>query len=51
MPSYESPRIHGSSNLRTIPDGWRVLKTIIKLGMTPAPETRAANMQRPLQGR
>ncbi len=51
VPSYESPRIHGSSNLRTIPDGWRVLKTIIKLGMKPAPETRAASMRRPLQGR
>ena len=26
--SFESPRIHGSSHLRTFPDGWRVLKTI-----------------------
>jgi glycosyltransferase involved in cell wall biosynthesis len=26
--SYESPRIHGSGRLRTIPDGWRVLRTI-----------------------
>jgi glycosyltransferase involved in cell wall biosynthesis len=30
VPSYESPRIHGESNLRTIPDGWRVLKTIVR---------------------
>jgi glycosyltransferase involved in cell wall biosynthesis len=29
VPSFEAQRIHGSSNLRTIPDGWRVLKTII----------------------
>ena len=28
VPSYEYPRIHGVSRLRTIPDGWRVLKTI-----------------------
>ncbi len=27
--SYEHRRIHGKSNLRTLPDGWRVLKTII----------------------
>ena len=30
VPSFESRRIHGESNLRTIPDGWRVLKTIFK---------------------
>ncbi|MEM7112414.1 MAG: glycosyltransferase family 2 protein [Chloroflexota bacterium] len=29
VPSYESERIHGVSNLRTIPDGFRVLRTII----------------------
>ena len=29
VPSFEAERIHGSSNLRTIPDGWRVLKTIM----------------------
>ncbi len=28
--SFESERIHGESNLRAIPDGWRVLKTIIR---------------------
>jgi glycosyltransferase involved in cell wall biosynthesis len=28
--SYESDRIHGTSNLRAIPDGWRVLKTILR---------------------
>ena len=32
--SREFPRIHGVSNLRTFPDGWRVLKTILRLGMT-----------------
>jgi glycosyltransferase involved in cell wall biosynthesis len=30
VPSFEAERIHGKSNLRTIPDGWRVLKTIMK---------------------
>ncbi|MCB0209640.1 MAG: glycosyltransferase family 2 protein [Anaerolineae bacterium] len=30
IPSFEAERVHGTSNLRTIPDGWRVLKTIIK---------------------
>lgn len=29
VPSFEHRRIHGKSNLRTIPDGWRVLKTIV----------------------
>lgn len=30
VPSIEAERIHGVSNLRTIPDGWRVLMTILK---------------------
>lgn len=29
VPSYEEERIHGVSNLRTVPDGFRVLRTII----------------------
>ena len=28
--SFEAARRHGVSHLRTIPDGWRVLKTIVK---------------------
>lgn len=28
VPSFEHSRIHGVSNLRTIPDGWRVTKAI-----------------------
>ena len=37
--SFEADRVHGVSNLRTFPDGWRVLKTILreKLVRTPAP--------------
>jgi glycosyltransferase involved in cell wall biosynthesis len=30
VPSYERLRIHGTSNLRTFPDGWRVLKTMFR---------------------
>ncbi len=30
VPSFESLRIHGESNLHTIPDGLRVLRTIIR---------------------
>lgn len=30
VPSFEAARIYGEGRLRTIPDGWRVLKTIIK---------------------
>jgi glycosyltransferase involved in cell wall biosynthesis len=29
IPSHEAERIHGVSHLRAIPDGWRVLKTIL----------------------
>lgn len=29
VPSFEFPRFHGKGRLRTIPDGWRVLKTIL----------------------
>ena len=34
VPSTEAPRVNGVSNLRTIPDGFRVLSTIIRLGLT-----------------
>ncbi len=30
IPSYERPRLHGSSNLRAIRDGWRILKVIMR---------------------
>jgi glycosyltransferase involved in cell wall biosynthesis len=30
IPSHERERIHGTSNLRTLRDGWRVLKVIVK---------------------
>lgn len=30
VPSFEHDRIHGLSNLRALPDGWRILKTIAR---------------------
>ena len=30
VPSFEEDRVYGDSNLRTFPDGWRVLKTIVR---------------------
>lgn len=30
VPSFEAKRINGSSRLRTIPDGWRCLKTLVR---------------------
>jgi hypothetical protein len=44
VPSFESPRIHGVSNLRTIPDGWRVLKTIVKERFTSHGFVRQADV-------
>ncbi len=35
VPSYEADRIHGTSNLQTFPDGWRVLKTILREAVRP----------------
>jgi len=35
VPSFEANRVHGESNLRAIPDGWRVLKTIIRERLSP----------------
>jgi len=35
VPSYEDRRVYGEGRLRTIPDGWRVLKTIFKERVKP----------------
>ncbi|HEY1015388.1 MAG TPA: glycosyltransferase family 2 protein [Herpetosiphonaceae bacterium] len=45
VPSFEALRIHGSSNLRALPDGWRVLKTLIKERLRPARRLRPAAAQ------
>ncbi len=39
IPSKEYKRVNGESHLRTIPDGWRVLKTIVKLAAPNAPNS------------
>jgi hypothetical protein len=38
VPSFESRRVYGEGRLRTIPDGWRVLKTIIDEVIRGRPE-------------
>jgi hypothetical protein len=30
VPSFEADRIHGEGRLRTFPDGWRVLMTVLR---------------------
>src|SRR5262249_44700824 len=30
VPSFEHPRVYGQSNLRAVPDGWRVFKQILR---------------------
>jgi hypothetical protein len=30
IPSFETDRVYGASRLQTIPDGWRILKTIVR---------------------
>jgi hypothetical protein len=30
VPSFEAERVYGSGRLQTIPDGWRVLKAIVR---------------------
>lgn len=39
VPSFEAERIHGESNLRTFPDGWRVLKAIGREALAGWPTT------------
>lgn len=41
VPSFEARRIHGVSNLQTLPDGWRVLKTLIKERLCPRARQQA----------
>ncbi len=33
VPSFEASRVHGEGRLRTIPDGWRVMKTLVREGL------------------
>lgn len=47
VPSYEDPRLHGESKLRTFRDGWRVLCTIVgeRLAGAPAGEPVATGVR------
>lgn len=40
VPSFEFERHHGESNLRTFPDGWRVLRTIFREFFRRSPSQR-----------
>ncbi|MCS6800898.1 MAG: glycosyltransferase family 2 protein [Chloroflexota bacterium] len=40
VPSFEAPRIHGEGRLRAFPDGWRVLKTILRERFCPTVDVR-----------
>lgn len=44
VPSHERRRVYGSSNLRTIRDGWRILKVILREKFAPGgrPSTRTS---------
>ncbi|MET8162415.1 glycosyltransferase family 2 protein [Sphaerisporangium sp. NPDC005289] len=42
IPSHERCRIHGTSNLHAVRDGWRVLKTILRERGRPLPARRRA---------
>ena len=49
VPSFEAPRIYGESNLRTFPDGWRVLKTIFREKFSAEPLAMAPHGEEPLR--
>lgn len=40
VPSFEERRLHGDAKLRALPDGWRVLKTILRERFGPGPSGR-----------
>jgi glycosyltransferase involved in cell wall biosynthesis len=44
VPSFEAVRLHGTSNLHALRDGWRVLKTMLKERIRPnAPHVASAD--------
>ena len=49
VPSFEYKRVYGEGRLRTLPDGWRVLKTITKEVMNhwPRPEIQPPDFLQP----
>jgi glycosyltransferase involved in cell wall biosynthesis len=60
VPSFEAERVNGTGRLRALPDGWRVLKTIVRERLSttdelaaphgPAPLHVPAEQQRPAAG-
>jgi len=42
VPSFEAERVHGVGRLRTIPDGWRVLKAIVRERLRTHPQLEQA---------
>ena len=46
VPSFEAPRVHGRGRLRTFPDGWRVLRTILRERFATRPSHRPASTVR-----
>lgn len=47
VPSFEAERIHGVGNLRTFPDGYRVLKAILREWLRPIVTRRVTPADRP----
>jgi glycosyltransferase involved in cell wall biosynthesis len=47
IPSFEAKRVYGSGRLRTIPDGWRVLKTILRELFNPYRSQSVGAMEQP----
>ncbi len=49
VPSFEAPRVHGVGRLRTIPDGWRVLKTLVRERIQHERELKAPRSFEPMR--
>lgn len=47
VPSYEHRRVHGASNLNAVTDGLRVLRTIVRERVRPAPTVLASTTTAP----
>jgi glycosyltransferase involved in cell wall biosynthesis len=43
VPSFEAERVYGEGRLQTIPDGWRVLKTVVRELRRPLPNGTEGN--------
>ena len=50
VPSYEQSRIHGESNLNTVRDGFRVLRTIVRERFRRQPRIQAESVPAPATG-